>query len=85
VGDRAAARRYYAQALESAGKIRFRPELALTLVSLAELLYTESGDAARSEALDHLGIAIPELQDMNMQPALERALALRETLAPPPL
>jgi hypothetical protein len=30
VGDRTAARSYYAQALESAGKIRFRPELALT-------------------------------------------------------
>jgi DNA-binding CsgD family transcriptional regulator len=82
VGDLAAAHVYYAQALESAGKIRFRPELALTHVSLAELLLQELNDAARPEALEHLDHAIPELRDMNMQPALERALALRESLAP---
>jgi DNA-binding CsgD family transcriptional regulator len=82
VGDRAAALSFYAQALEAAGKIRFRPELALTHVSLAELLVQEPDDAARSDALDHLEIAIPELQNMKMQPALERALALRENVAP---
>ena len=75
VGDRAAARAYYAQALEAAGKIRFRPELALTHLRLAELLVEEADDIARSEALAHLDIAIPELRDMQMQPALERALA----------
>jgi non-specific serine/threonine protein kinase len=37
---------------------------------------------ARSEAVEHLDLAIPELQDMKMQPALERALALRESNAP---
>jgi DNA-binding NarL/FixJ family response regulator len=81
-GDRAAARAYYRRALDSAGKIRFRPELAVTHLSLAELLLEETKDAAQSEALEHLDLAIPELQDMKMQPALERALALRETLAP---
>jgi DNA-binding CsgD family transcriptional regulator len=84
VGDRTAARRYYARALESAGKIRFRPELALTHLRLAELLLNEADDAARPEALEHLDLAIPELRDMKMQPGLERALGLRETVAPTP-
>jgi ATP/maltotriose-dependent transcriptional regulator MalT len=84
VGDRTAARAYYAQALEVAGKIRFRPELALTQLRLAELLLEEAGDIARSEALAHLNIAIPELRDMKMQPALERALALSDTYQAPP-
>jgi hypothetical protein len=37
LGDTAGARAYYSQALEAAGKIRFRPELALTHLRLAEL------------------------------------------------
>jgi ATP/maltotriose-dependent transcriptional regulator MalT len=81
-GDHTAARAYYAQALEAAGKIRFRPELALTHLRLAELLLEETDNVARLEALEHLDIAIPELRDMKMQPAFERALALRDTLAP---
>ena len=75
-GDRAAARMYYAQALEAARKIRFRPELALTHLRLAELLVEEPNERERSEALEHLGTAIPELREMKMQPSLERALAL---------
>jgi DNA-binding CsgD family transcriptional regulator/tetratricopeptide (TPR) repeat protein len=82
LGERAAARTYYERALEAAGKIRFRPELALTRVGLAELLLRDADDAARSEASEHLDIAIPELRDMKMQPGLERALALRENVAP---
>jgi ATP/maltotriose-dependent transcriptional regulator MalT len=82
LGDRPAARAYYMQALEAAGKIRFRPELALTHVRLAELLFMEVGAAARSEALEHLDVAIPELRDMKMQPTLERAVALHEQYAP---
>jgi hypothetical protein len=78
VGDRQAARTYYAQALEAAGKIRFRPELALMHPRLAELLSEETDEAARSEAHEHLDIAMPELLDMSMTPALERAVALRE-------
>jgi len=72
-GDRMSARAYYAQALESAGKIGFRPEIALTHLQLAELLVEESDG---SRAIEHLDLAIPELRDMSMQPALERALAL---------
>jgi DNA-binding NarL/FixJ family response regulator len=79
-GNRAAARAYYLQALEAAGKISFRPELALTHLRLAELLYED--EAEQSETLVHLDAAIPELQDMHMQPGLERGLALREKLTP---
>jgi DNA-binding CsgD family transcriptional regulator len=82
VGDRTAARNFYVQALESTGKIRFRPELALTHLRLAELLFKEADDAARREALEHLDLAIPELRDMKMQPALEQALAVRDSNAP---
>jgi DNA-binding CsgD family transcriptional regulator len=82
VGDRTAARAYYAQALEAAGKIRFRPELALTHLRLAELLLEEADDISRLEARAHLDTAIPELRDMKMQPALERALAFSHKLDP---
>jgi DNA-binding CsgD family transcriptional regulator len=82
VGDRAAARAYCLQALEAAGKIRFRPELALTHLRLAELLLQDEDDEGRSEALEHLEIAIPELRDMHMRPWLERALALRDDHQP---
>jgi DNA-binding CsgD family transcriptional regulator len=70
-GDRVAARRYYTQALEAAGKIGFRPDRALTHLQFAELLLDE-GECAI--ALEHLHVAIPEFRDMKMQPALERAL-----------
>jgi DNA-binding CsgD family transcriptional regulator len=81
-GDRTAASAYSLQALEAADKIRFRPELALTHLRLAELLLEGGDDKAQLEALEHLDAAIPELQDMHMQPGLERALALREKLTP---
>ena len=84
VGDRVAAHAYFLQALDAAGKIRFRPELALTHLRVAELLAEEADRPARSTAQEHLEIAIPELQDMHMQPALERALALSNTLQPSP-
>jgi ATP/maltotriose-dependent transcriptional regulator MalT len=82
LGAKPAARAYYLQALGTAAKIRFRPEIALTHVSLAELLLQDGDKTARSEALKHLEIATPELRDMKMQPVLERALALREKVAP---
>ena len=47
VGDRTAGRAYYAQALQAAGKIRFRPELALTHLRLAELQLEDADDSAR--------------------------------------
>jgi DNA-binding CsgD family transcriptional regulator/tetratricopeptide (TPR) repeat protein len=84
LGDRITARAYYVQALEAAGKIRFRPELALTHLRLAELLGEDEQDAARSEARTHLDVAIAELQDMHMQPALERAMVVRNKLQTSP-
>jgi DNA-binding CsgD family transcriptional regulator len=80
VDDRAAARAYYLQALEAAGRIRFRPELALTHLRFAEFLVEGADDTARSEALEHLNLAVPELRDMHMQPGLERGLHLLEQL-----
>jgi tetratricopeptide (TPR) repeat protein len=85
-GDVTAARAYYEQALGVAGKIRFRPEVALAHLRLAELTL-EDGD--ESAAAEHLDLAIPELQEMHMQPALERAQALsgdlhRRSEAPTP-
>jgi DNA-binding CsgD family transcriptional regulator len=74
-GDRTAAHAYYLQALKAAGKIRFRPELALTRLRLAEL-FLDVGDQA--EALEHLKVGIPELREMKMQPALGRGLSLLE-------
>jgi DNA-binding CsgD family transcriptional regulator len=76
-GDRTAAHAFYLQALKAAGKIRFRPELALTHLRLAELFLEEGDDAV---ALEHLEVGIPELREMKMQPALERGLTLLERL-----
>jgi DNA-binding CsgD family transcriptional regulator len=77
-GDRTAARAYYFQALEIAGRVRFRPEVALAHLGLAEMLSDDLDDTSRSEAREHLNIAVPELREMKMQPALERALGLLE-------
>ena len=73
------ARGFYGQAIEVCEKVRFRPELALTRLGLAELLldhYPDEHDAA----IEHLDFAIAEFQDMKMQPALERALGRRGLL-----
>jgi DNA-binding CsgD family transcriptional regulator len=81
-GDFTAARAYYLQALEASSRIDFRPERALALLRLADLLLEGADDHAQAEALEYLDAAIPELQDMHMQPGLERALALRDKLTP---
>jgi class 3 adenylate cyclase/tetratricopeptide (TPR) repeat protein len=73
------ARTYYAQALDVAGKMRFRPEIALTRLELAELLLAHYPDE-KAEALEHLDFAIGELRAMKMQPALERALKQRQAI-----
>ncbi len=61
------------QALEVCAQVRFRPEIALAHLQLAELLLDHYPEE-RLEALEHLDRAIAELRDMRMQPALERAL-----------
>ena len=82
LGDPQSARMHYDKALEMMGKIRFRPEVALAHLELAELLLdhypdpSASSGQARTEGLEHLDFAITELRDMKMQPALERATSL---------
>jgi DNA-binding CsgD family transcriptional regulator len=61
--------------LEQAQAMRFRPEVALTRVSLATALIGYY-PGERDEAHEHLGTAIPELREMGMRPGLERAEAL---------
>lgn len=73
LSDHEQARAYYRQALEACGKIRFRPEIALTRLQLAELLLAHYPDE-RAEALEHLDFAITEFREMKMRPSLERAL-----------
>lgn len=79
LGDREAARAHYQRALEWATGIRFRPEVALARLDLAELML-EGSPEEQAEAREHLDFAIPELQAMKMQPALERALRYRASL-----
>jgi tetratricopeptide (TPR) repeat protein len=73
------ARKYYEKAIKDCTEMRFRPELALTRLQLAELLLEHYPDD-KKEALEHLDFAIKEFQDMKMQPSLERALRHKEIL-----
>jgi tetratricopeptide (TPR) repeat protein len=74
------ARKYYQEAIKACTDMRFRPELALTRLQLAELLLEHYPDK-KKDALEHLDFAIKEFQDMKMQPSLERALKHKEILA----
>ena len=73
------ARAHYQEALKVATEMRFRPEIALTRLQLAELLL-EHYPEEKAEALEHLDFAIAEFRDMKMQPSLERALKHKEIL-----
>jgi tetratricopeptide (TPR) repeat protein len=73
------ARKYYQEAIKVCTEIKFRPELALTRLQLAELLL-EHYPKERAEALEHLDFAIGEFRDMKMQPSLERALKHKQIL-----
>ncbi|TLN17043.1 hypothetical protein FDZ71_06525 [bacterium] len=73
------ARKHYSRAIKVATDMRFRPELALTRLQLAELLL-EHYPKERAEALEHLDFAIKEFREMKMQPSLERALRHKEIL-----
>ena len=79
LGDHKSAQTHYLRGAQLMERIRFRPELGLTRLELAELLLDHFPDE-RAEALEHLDFAIAELRDMKMQPALERALSRREIL-----
>ena len=79
LGETDRARAYYVQALEVARQTRFRPEVALTRLQLAELLL-EHYPSERSQALEHLESAFSDFKEMKMQPALDRVERLRNTL-----
>jgi tetratricopeptide (TPR) repeat protein len=70
------ARNHYDQALKVCAEMRFRPELALTRLQLAELLLQHYPEE-KADALDHLDFAIKEFREMKMQPSFDRALKLR--------
>ena len=74
LGDLAAAKRYYQQGLEVCQKARFRPEIALIRLGLAEVLLKDPETHRHPEVQQHLDFAIGELREMKMQPGLERAL-----------
>jgi tetratricopeptide (TPR) repeat protein len=79
LGRNEEARKHYQKAIKDCTEIKFRPELALTRLQLAELLL-EHYPKERAEAVEHLDFAIKEFQDMKMQPSLERALRHKEIL-----
>jgi tetratricopeptide (TPR) repeat protein len=80
LGEPERARALYEQAFESSGRLRNRPELALTHLQLAELLLENGDGTDREEALHHLDFAIAEFREMKMQPSLERALRHKDVL-----
>jgi DNA-binding CsgD family transcriptional regulator len=61
--------------------VRFRPEIALLHLDVAQLL-SDNYRHKRAEALEHIRLAPTEFQDMHMQPSLDRAIKLAERLAP---
>ncbi|UCB42552.1 MAG: AAA family ATPase [Dehalococcoidales bacterium] len=73
------ARNHYQEAIKVCTEMRFRPELALTRLQLAELLLEHYPDE-KPEALEHLDFAINEFCEMDMQPSLERTLRQKEIL-----
>jgi tetratricopeptide (TPR) repeat protein len=73
------ARNYYDEAIKVCTEMRFRPELALTRLQLAELLL-EHYPKEETKAAEHLDFAIKEFREMKMQPSLERALRHKEIL-----
>jgi hypothetical protein len=72
-------RHWYDQALHVYGTLGIRPEAALVHLQLAELLLDHYPEK-RAEAREHLDFASIEFQQMNMRPALERALRAQSTL-----
>jgi tetratricopeptide (TPR) repeat protein len=79
LGRNEEARKYYQEAIKVCTETRFRPELALSRLQLAELLL-ERYPQEKKEAVEHLDFAISEFREMKMQPWLERALRHKEIL-----
>jgi hypothetical protein len=79
LGHTELARAYYQSALSTNEMTGNRPDMALTRLSLAELLLEHYPDE-RDAAIEHLDFAISEFREMKMQPSLERALRHRGLL-----
>jgi DNA-binding CsgD family transcriptional regulator len=75
LGRRDEARAHYQAALEVAQAMQFRPEVALTYLSLAELLLN-SYPGQHTEAARYLEVAQNELRTLGMAPALAHAQRL---------
>ena len=73
------ARQHYQEAIRVCTEMRFRPELALTRLQLAELLL-DHYPAEKKDAIEDLDFAIKEFREMKMRPSLERALRHKEIL-----
>ena len=76
LGDFDAARRHLLTALDFARRIEDRREIAFVRLALAGLLFEHFSDE-RTEASEHLNIAIREFRDMKVQTALEDAMRLK--------
>ncbi len=74
LGERERAKAYYQQALEVCAKVRFRPEIALTRLQLAELLLEEAEDARRSQGRGDLAPTgdVPDVGDGSPAPTASR-------------
>jgi DNA-binding CsgD family transcriptional regulator len=72
LGEHAQARERFRAALAAGEKMRFRPEIALTRLALAELIL-DHFPRERAEAFEQLEACIPELREMKMQPSLRKA------------
>jgi len=59
--------------------MRFRPELPLSRYQLVDLLFNQYPNEKES-AIEHLHFAIDEFKEMKMQPSLEKAQALKDSL-----
>jgi hypothetical protein len=79
LGESERAMTHFEEAIDRCKLARFRPELALSRLGLAELLLDHYPDE-RDAAIEHLDFAIAEFRDMKMQPSLERALGRRGLL-----
>jgi tetratricopeptide (TPR) repeat protein len=71
--------KHYQEAIRICTKMKFRPELALTQLQLAELLL-DHYPKEKAEAIEHLDFVIKEFREMKMQPYLERALRRKDIL-----
>jgi hypothetical protein len=78
-GEVRAARGYWERAIHETASLPHRPEHALAVQGLSELLIERYPDE-RATAMEHLDFAIREFREMKMQPSLERALRHRGLL-----